>query len=74
MAVQFRVSGAHSRKIEVRSSVGTTIDPSLTAGVLRRKIDDDQSCVEFFFRIMLRVVQNKICKLSLMIVPRGVTY
>ena len=54
----FKFAERAQEKIEVRSSVGINIDPSLTAGVLRSRIDDDQSCVEFFFRIMLRVVQN----------------
>ena len=55
----FKFAELTPEKIEVRSSVGINIDPSSTAGVLRSRIEDDQSCVEFFLSIVLRVMQNK---------------
>ena len=54
----FEIAAHTPKQIEVRSSVGINIDPRSTAGVMRSRIDDDQSCYEFFFRIILRFVQN----------------
>ena len=54
----FKFAELAQDKIEVRSRIGISIDPSSTAGVLRSRIENDQSCAKFFLRIMLRVVQN----------------